>query len=123
MLHRSQRALLEDHEWLRRRYLGDQVSVRAIAGQAGCSTSTVRRALRAAGISTRSRGRRRRLRAVDAGQILRLVAAHGHDGAAQQLGIDPKTLYRDVRRLGIAEEERAAIQTYRRATSKKDRPR
>jgi transposase-like protein len=116
-MHRSQRALLDDHEWLRRRYLSDQVSVRAIAAQVGCSTSTVRGALKAADAATRSRGRRRRLRAVDANQILRLVAAHGYIGAAQQLGIDPSTLYREVRRLGSAEKERAAIQAHRLGTS------
>jgi len=81
-MQRRQRALLDDHEWLRRHYLADQVSVSAIAAQVGCSTSTVRRALRLADVATRSRGRRRRLRALDADQVLRLVAAHGHIGAA-----------------------------------------
>src|SRR3954470_3123904 len=121
-MQRRQRALLDDHEWLRRRYLADQVFVSSIAAQVGCSTSTVRRALRLADVATRSRGRRRRLRAVDAEQILRLVAGYGHIGAAQQLGIDPSTLYRDVRRLGIAEEERAAIRAHRLGTSRKDQP-
>jgi hypothetical protein len=82
----------------------------------------VRRALKLADVATRSRGRRRRLQAVDAEQILRLVAGYGHTGAAQQLGIDSSTLYRDVRRLGIAEEERAAIRAHRLGMDTKDEP-
>jgi hypothetical protein len=120
-MHRRQQALLDDHDWLRRRYLADQVSLRAIAAQGGCSTSTVRRALRLADVATRSRVRRRRLRAVDAEQILRLVAGHGHIGAAQQLRIHLSNLYRDVRRL--AKEERAAIRAHRLGTDTKDEPR
>ena len=119
-MQQRQRWLLDDHEWLRRRYLEDQVPVRAIAAQVGCSTSTVRRALRAADVATRLPGRRRRLRAVDADQILRLVAVHGRIGAAQELGIDRSTLYRDVRRLGIVEEERAAVRAHRRGKDSRD---
>jgi transposase len=110
------RPSVDDREWLRRRYVDDQASVRHIAAQADCSTSTVRRALAAAEIPTRSRGRRSRLRLVEAEQLLRLVATHGRLGAALELGVDPRTLDREVRRLGILEQAKAAMRTYRRVS-------
>jgi len=47
-------------------------------------------------------------------QLLRLMAAHGHAGAADELGVAPITLYRVVRRLGIVEQAEADMRTHRR---------
>lgn len=106
--------LLADQDWLRRRYLDDQLSLRQIAVQAQCSPASVRFALATAGIPTRPPGRRSARGSVDEEHILDLVAVHGQAGAADELGIDPKTLYREARRLGIATQMRDAMRTHRR---------
>ncbi len=97
--HAPQHPRLADHAWLRQRYVEDQASQRQIAAQAGCSRETLRRALAIAGIAIQPAGRRRTLRDLNPEQIVQLIAANGHNGAAAQLGIAPSTLYREVRRL------------------------
>ena len=44
-----------------------------------------------------------------------MIARRGHGGAALDLGIDPSTLYRDLRRLDIVEPARAAYKAHRRS--------
>ncbi|MBA3905154.1 MAG: hypothetical protein H0X35_00465 [Pseudonocardiales bacterium] len=106
-----------NHEWLRRRYVEDQVSVRQIAVEADCSAGKVRSALDAAGTARRPVGRRSELRAVDAEQLVHLMAVHGQIGVARHLGVDPRTLSRRVRRLQIEKQAREAILTHRRSAS------
>src|SRR4051812_24125233 len=106
---------LGDVEWLRRRYVEDGASLDDMAGEIGCQKSTLRQALAAAGVLTRPRGRRRTLRTLGTEELLDLIARRGHGGAARELGIDPSTLYRDIRRLDIVERARAAYRTHRGA--------
>ena len=54
------RHILIDPYWLAGRYVSEEVSASAIAGQLGCSAQTVRRRLRAHGIRVRPRGPRPR---------------------------------------------------------------
>jgi transposase-like protein len=105
---------LGDAEWLRRRYVEDGASLDDLAAEIGCQKSALRGALAAAGVRPRPRGRRRTLRALGTEELLELIARRGHGGAARELGINPSTLYRDIRRLGIAERARAAYRTQRR---------
>jgi DNA-binding transcriptional ArsR family regulator len=105
---------LGDAEWLRRRYLDDEASLDDIAAELGCQKSTLRQALAAAAVPTRPPGRRRRLRALREEELLELIRRRGQGSAAGELGIDPKTLYRDIRRLGILEQAKAASRAHRR---------
>jgi hypothetical protein len=106
---------LGDAEWLRRRYVEDAASLDDMAVEIGCQKSTLRRALARAGVPTRPQGRRRTLRSLGTEELLELIARRGHGGAARELGVDPSTLYRDIRRLDIVDRARAAYGTHRRS--------
>jgi hypothetical protein len=105
---------LADGEWLRRRYVEEGASLDDMAAELGCQKSTLRDAMAAAGVSTRPRGRRRTLRTLGTEDLLELIARQGQGGAARELGVDPSTLYRDIRRLDIVDQAKAARRRRRR---------
>ena len=94
-----------DRGWLRRRYLDENASASTIAAELGCSESTVRRALSAAGIyrDGRERGRGRYPQLADPAWLRQRHVLDGvrAEDIAAELGCDPTTVRTALRAAGI----------------------